>query len=170
MLNGAIGHPPSFIDVGAYDGVTYSNTRALVDLGWSGLMIEPGLTAFQQLLRNYADIERVTLIHAALDRVNARLLDRLSGSNSGTSEYVKPDEDIEGHVGRFYARLTSPVLADLRIELAGMDLNRTYPRDLPDLFEGGQIVWVGRNRQSGRTSPAVTGVSVSPGSPSPGAP
>ena len=27
--------------------------------------------------------------------VNARLLDRLSGGNSGTSEYVKPDEDIE---------------------------------------------------------------------------
>jgi len=89
--------------------------------------------------------------------VNARLLDRLSGSNSGTSEYVKPDEDIEGHVGRFYARLTSPVLADLRIELAGMDLNRTYPRDLPDLFEGGQIVWVGRNRQSGRTTLRITG-------------
>jgi len=32
---------------------------------------------------------------------NARLLDRLSGGNSGTSEYVKPDEDIEAHVGRF---------------------------------------------------------------------
>ena len=31
--------------------------------------------------------------------VNARLLDRLSGGNSGTSEYVKPDEDIEAHVG-----------------------------------------------------------------------
>ena len=36
--------------------------------------------------------------------VNARLLDRLSGGNSGTSEYVKPDEDIEAHVGRFYRR------------------------------------------------------------------
>ena len=32
--------------------------------------------------------------------VNARLLDRLSGGNSGTSEYVRPDEDIESHVGR----------------------------------------------------------------------
>ena len=75
--------------------------------------------------------------------VNARLLDRLSGGNSGTSEYVKPDEDIETHVGRFYSKMTSPVLADIRIELAGIDVNRTYPRDLPDLFEGGQIV-VGR--------------------------
>jgi len=89
--------------------------------------------------------------------VNARLLDRLSGGNSGTSEYVKPDEDIETHVGRFYSKMTSPVLADLRVELAGMDLNRTYPGDLPDLFEGGQIVWVGRYRQSGRTTLRITG-------------
>jgi Ca-activated chloride channel family protein len=89
--------------------------------------------------------------------VNARLLDRLSGGNSGTSEYVKPDEDIEAHVGRFYSKMTSPVLADLRVELTGIDVNRTYPRDLPDLFEGGQIVWVGRYRQSGRTTLRITG-------------
>ena len=89
--------------------------------------------------------------------VNARLLDRLSGGNSGTSEYVKPDEDIEAHVGRFYAKMTSPVLADLHVELAGIDVNRTYPGDLPDLFEGGQIVWVGRYRQSGRTTLRITG-------------
>jgi Ca-activated chloride channel family protein len=89
--------------------------------------------------------------------VNARLLDRLSGGNSGTSEYVKPDEDIETHVGRFYAKMSSPVLADLHVELSGTDLNRTYPRDLPDLFEGGQILWVGRYREPGRTTIRISG-------------
>jgi Ca-activated chloride channel family protein len=89
--------------------------------------------------------------------VNARLLDRLSGGNSGTSEYVKPDEDIETHVGRFYSKMTSPVLADIRLELAGIDVNRTYPRDIPDLFEGAQIVWAGRYRQSGRTTIRING-------------
>ena len=68
--------------------------------------------------------------------VNARLLDRLSGGNSGTSEYVRPDEDIESHVSRFYAKMTSPVLSNIRVELTGTDVNRTYPRDVPDLFEG----------------------------------
>jgi len=89
--------------------------------------------------------------------VNARLLDRLSGGNSGTSEYVKPDEDIETHVGRFYSKMTSPVLADIHLELAGIDVNRTYPRDIPDLFEGTQVVWAGRYRQSGRTTIRITG-------------
>jgi Ca-activated chloride channel family protein len=89
--------------------------------------------------------------------VNARLLDRLSGGNSGTSEYVRPDQDIEAHVSRFYAKMTSPALSAIQIELAGTDVNRTYPRDVPDLFEGGQLVWVGRYRQPGKTTVRISG-------------
>ena len=89
--------------------------------------------------------------------VNARLLDRLSGGAGGASEYVKPDEDIEAHVSRFYAKVTSPALTDIRVELSGTDLNRTYPRDIPDLFDGGQLVWVGRYRQAGRTTVRLSG-------------
>jgi Ca-activated chloride channel family protein len=89
--------------------------------------------------------------------VNARLLDRLSGGNSGTSTYVKPDEDIEAQVARFYSKLTSPVLADIQIEFDSSDTNRVYPRDLPDLFEGGQLVVAGRYRDSGRTTLRLSG-------------
>ena len=89
--------------------------------------------------------------------VNARLLDRLSGENFGTSEYVRPNEDVEASVSKFYAKMTAPVLADLKIELAGTDTNRTYPRDLPDLFAGGQLIWVGRYRTSGDVRARLTG-------------
>ena len=89
--------------------------------------------------------------------VNARLLDRLSGGNSGTSEYVKPDDDIEAHVAKFYSRMTSPVLADVRVELDGTSVNRTYPRDVPDLFEGGQLVLAGRYTRSGRATIRLSG-------------
>ena len=89
--------------------------------------------------------------------VNARLLDRLSGGNSGTSEYVRPDEDIERHVGAFYSKMTRPVLASIAIDFDSVDVNRTYPRDLPDLFAGGQLVRVGRYRQSSRSRVKITG-------------
>jgi Ca-activated chloride channel family protein len=89
--------------------------------------------------------------------VNARLLDRLSGGNAGTSEYVRPDQDIEASVARFYSKLTSPALTAIQIELANTDVNRTYPRDIPDLFDGGQLVWVGRYRQGGRTTVRLSG-------------
>ncbi len=89
--------------------------------------------------------------------VNARLLDRISGGNGGTSEYVRPDEDLEAHVGAFYSKLTRPALASLSIGLEGSEVNRTYPRDLPDLFEGGQLVWVGRYPKSGRATVKIAG-------------
>ncbi len=89
--------------------------------------------------------------------VNARLLDRLGSENGGTSEFVKPDEDIEAKVGRFYAKVTSPALTDLELDLVGAELNRTSPRDLPDLFEGGQLVWVGRYRKPGKATIRLAG-------------
>ncbi len=89
--------------------------------------------------------------------VNARLLDRLSGGNGGTSEYVRPDEDIETHVGAFYSKMTRPAFAAIGIGLSGSDVNRTYPRDIPDLFEGGQLVWVGRYRDSGKATVKLSG-------------
>ena len=30
-----------FLDIGAFDGITLSNTRALAELGWSGVAVEP---------------------------------------------------------------------------------------------------------------------------------
>ena len=89
--------------------------------------------------------------------VNARLLDRLSGGNGGTSEYVRPDEDLEAHVGAFYSKMTRPALASPQVSMAGSDVNRTYPRDLPDLFEGGQLVWVGRYQKSGPSTIKISG-------------
>lgn len=89
--------------------------------------------------------------------VNARLLDRLSAGNGGATEYVKPDEDIEAHVARYMGKMTSPVLTGVRIEFADSDVNRSYPREVPDLFDGGQVVWAGRYRRSGHTTMRVSG-------------
>ena len=89
--------------------------------------------------------------------VNARLLDRLSGGNGGASEYVLPDQNIEAQVARFYSKMTSPALTNIAIHMDGTDLNRTYPRDIPDLFEGGQLAWVGRYARSGRVGATIEG-------------
>jgi FkbM family methyltransferase len=47
------GAPGVFLDIGANDGVTFSNTRALVDLGWKGVHVEPGTAAFAKLKQNF---------------------------------------------------------------------------------------------------------------------
>ena len=97
--------------------------------------------------------------------VNSRLLDKLARVNFGQSEYVRPNEDIEAHVSRLYNRISSPVMTDVAVNLA-MDnfrdaaaapINRVYPKDVYDLFEGDQLVLVGRYRQSGPASVTIKG-------------
>jgi len=45
-----------FLDIGANDGVTLSNTYALSLLGWDGVLVEPSPKAFTKLEENYKDM------------------------------------------------------------------------------------------------------------------
>jgi Ca-activated chloride channel family protein len=76
--------------------------------------------------------------------VNVRLLDKLVGENHGKSDYVKPKENIEAKVSALYAKIRNPVMTGLKVSISGVRIRDTYPREVPDLFEGDQIVMVGR--------------------------
>jgi FkbM family methyltransferase len=55
-----------FLDIGAYHPTLLSNTRALYELGWSGVMIDPSPFAMTGLLKEYGQDMRVTLVQAAV--------------------------------------------------------------------------------------------------------
>lgn len=80
--------------------------------------------------------------------VNTALLDKLGAENSGVSDYVQPKEDLEVKVSNFFARVSSPVLADLELNLGGVETEFMYPRKLTDLFRGMQMVLIGRYTNS----------------------
>lgn len=54
------------LDIGAWHPRTFSNSRALIELGWSAVMIEPSPEPFLSLLREYGENENITLLLAAL--------------------------------------------------------------------------------------------------------
>jgi len=97
--------------------------------------------------------------------VNSRLLDRLARANFGRTEFVRPNEDIEEHVSRLYRQIGSPVMTDLAVKFEldvprveeGGPVNRLYPRQVGDLFEGEQLVLVGRYRKTGVARVWITG-------------
>lgn len=65
------GKPPGkFLDIGAYDGITFSNTYALALDGWGGLCIEPAPTAFEKLKTLYTDRKDVQLSRYAITFAN----------------------------------------------------------------------------------------------------
>jgi FkbM family methyltransferase len=41
-----------FVDIGAYDGFSISNTKILEDLGWDGVCIEPHPNVYKELIKN----------------------------------------------------------------------------------------------------------------------
>ncbi len=77
------------------------------------------------------------------DDVNTKLLDRMSGDTGALTEYVRPGEAIDGKVTRLFSKMSHPVLTQLAIEVPGVKVTETYPRELPDLFRGSQVVLVG---------------------------
>jgi Ca-activated chloride channel family protein len=92
--------------------------------------------------------------------VNGRLLDRLARELRGQSVYVRPNENIEAPVSTLYGKVAAPMMTDVAvdIQLDGGSTARIYPRQMPDLFRGDQLVLVGRYRNGGAAKVMVTGV------------
>lgn len=49
----------TFIDIGANDGITLSNTRALAERGWKGVLVEPSPKAYARLVENYKTFDGI---------------------------------------------------------------------------------------------------------------
>jgi Ca-activated chloride channel family protein len=83
--------------------------------------------------------------------VNTPLLDRISEETRAVSTYVLPKEDVEVKVSKVFKRLSGPVLADASMNVIGADgnpalgvIHEVLPSKLPDLYEGDQLVLLGK--------------------------
>jgi Ca-activated chloride channel family protein len=98
--------------------------------------------------------------------VNSRLLDRLAREERGASIYVRPNENIETHVAELATKISAPLLTDISINIEFDEhrsasepaaISRTYPKQLTDLFQGEQLVYVGRYKPSGTAKVTLAG-------------
>lgn len=119
-----------------------------------------GTTDTADILANAAkaDVHRSRIFVFGVGHdVNTRLLDRVATDHRGTSVYVGEDEDLERALSGFYEKIASPVLSDLSVEFRGVETSRVYPKALPDLFKGSQLVLVGRYTGRGPVTAVLTG-------------
>jgi len=56
----------TFVEVGAYDGETYSNTSCLADLGWRGLYIEPIAASCERCRQRHAANPHTSVLQCAI--------------------------------------------------------------------------------------------------------
>lgn len=80
------GQKGTFIDIGANEGITFSNTRALAELGWSGCFVEPSPKAFERLKKNYKGLSGFYFYNVALGNHNGTAILQESASLISTSD------------------------------------------------------------------------------------
>ncbi len=89
--------------------------------------------------------------------VDTLLLDSLAQAHHGATTYVTPQQSIDEAVSSLYAKVSSPVLTDLHLDFGKVSVYDLYPHPLPDLFQGTQIVLVGRYANPGRDTLLLSG-------------
>ena len=115
----------------------------------------PAIIAEHARERNHADA-RVFVFGVGYD-VNTVLLDQLAREHRGTTTYIVPGENLESRISSFYRKIASPVLADTDLSIDGLEIFDLYPRQLPDLFRGTELVVLGRYRGDGPIRVTVSG-------------
>jgi len=66
----------TFLDIGAYDGITFSNTYELVKRGWKGIMVEASPRTFIKLQDNVKEFKNnLTLVNACIVSDDQKLVE-----------------------------------------------------------------------------------------------
>jgi FkbM family methyltransferase len=64
----------SLLDLGANDGITFSNSRALIERGWFADLVEPSPKIFTKLHRLYEGNKRVACFACAIGEENGAMI------------------------------------------------------------------------------------------------
>jgi FkbM family methyltransferase len=59
------------LDVGANDGITFSNSKKIIELGWNAVLIEPSPKAFERLQKLHESNEKVKILNVAITPTNS---------------------------------------------------------------------------------------------------
>ncbi len=107
-------------------------------------------------MRNQGSKARVFTFGIGYD-VNTYLLDKIADESHAISDYIVPKENIAEKVSAFFDKISRPVLADLSLDINRITVADVYPKQMPDLFQGNQLMVMGRYKNSGRTTVTLKG-------------
>jgi len=89
------------------------------------------------------------------DDVDPSLLAGVSRASRGRAEVFRPEDQIESRLTAFLDRTSSPVMANLELTVDGLAVHDVFPRPIPDVYLGEQVVLAGRYRGGGEKEVTV---------------
>ncbi len=91
------------------------------------------------------------------DDVDTLLLGSLSENHRGAATYVRTEQAIDEAVSSFYAKVSTPLLSNVTLQVDGVIVEQLYPERITDLFAGSQLIVTGRYRQGGAARVTLSG-------------
>jgi FkbM family methyltransferase len=99
----------TLIDVGAFNGRTFSNTLKLIEDGWGGILVEPSAQPFHDLAALHGHNPRLRLVNAAVVPGDGGGLIKLEMTDDAVSTTSEAFRRIWAHVGNYIPVYVSPV-------------------------------------------------------------
>jgi FkbM family methyltransferase len=113
-----------FLDVGAYDGKLFSNTLRLVELGWSGVCVEPSLNVLPALRILHGSNPNIQIIESAIHTHDGTLEFYDSGGDAISSSCVEHKEKWERRHNCKFIKITVPcVTFDMLFKQVGAEFD-----------------------------------------------
>lgn len=164
LPNEDTGESPRFLDIGCWDPIHFSNTRALIELGWSGILIDPSPGPIINMLRCcvqcgytprelevYGDRKLRECVQCGGERYGfskrLQIICAAVGPTPGLTTICVTDDAVSTNdneqrerwdsVGGFYGYLTVPTLTltDIATQFGGFDfVNIDVEGKSADLF------------------------------------
>jgi FkbM family methyltransferase len=135
----------AFLDIGAYDGITESNTLALAETGWQGVAIEPSCFAFASLIKTQGSLG-IRCVQAAL--VPKQRITQFFDTRRQTStmDWATASCSKEDHVTYWVLGITAEDVAQsfgslydfVSLDVEGMDLE--VPRTMGPVLGKTQLL------------------------------
>lgn len=82
------------------------------------------------------------------ESVNTPLLSHIANQNNGITEFLGADQ-LEEVITKFYLKIRNPVLLKTTVDFSPNLIDEVYPRPLPNLYKGEQMIIVGRYKNPG---------------------
>lgn len=105
-----------FVEVGAFDGVSCSNTSCLADVGWSGILIEPVPAYAQACRERYRGNDNIRVVQAAVGASRGQIDIHVAGSLTTSSQRL-----IEAYRDISWARSVAHEASHLTVQQQTLD-------------------------------------------------
>jgi FkbM family methyltransferase len=142
-----VSHSTRFLEIGAYDPISLSNTRALVELGWSGVYVEPAPDNAARFLKEYKNREDIVLVNAAIS-LKSELV-KFFDSGGDALSTMSQEHMIKWNTVKFTPYFTKTITLDelfaavgggfsfVNLDVEGLNRDLFHALPLKDMTENG---------------------------------